>query len=228
MVAVHDAHTGDVIAVHVGNALGAIRTGALGGAALSLAGPKHPCRVAVIGAGTQALTQLRGAAAVLDITRVDIASRTPASRDRLARTVGCDLGLDAHSVATARDAVDGADVVVLATSSSTPVIDSDWLNEDVFVTTLGPKQVGRSEFPIDLVTDASLVTTDSPDQLRAYDPPALVAAKGVANTVTDLADIAVGHTIAPRSGRRVYLSVGLSGTEVHLLGRYADQRRTQH
>ena len=42
IVAVHDASSGDIAAVHVGNKLGAMRTGALGGVAASLLGPQGP------------------------------------------------------------------------------------------------------------------------------------------------------------------------------------------
>ncbi|WP_328823515.1 hypothetical protein [Metallococcus carri] len=117
---------------------------------------------------------------------------------------------------------------MLATSSSTPVIESAWLADDVFVTTMGPKQAGRAEFDLDLIASADLVVTDSPEQLGAYDPPSLVVQAGAADRVLDLAQVAAGQVDlerAARTGRRVYLSVGMAGTEVQLLGHLAEGAR---
>ena len=67
-------------------------------------------------------------------------------------------GVVCHAAPTARDAVDGAQLVV----GSEP---------DAYVTTLGPKQQGRAEFGRHLPAVAALVVTDSPSQMDAYDPP---------------------------------------------------------
>ena len=227
IVAVHDASSGDIAAVHVGNQLGAMRTGALGGVAASLLGPQGPAHLAIIGAGHQAWAQLWAISGATDIAHVAITSRSEDSRKQLAAQAQ-ELGIDARPVSSVREATEGADIVVLATNSSTPVLDATWLKDDVLVTTLGPKQVGRAEFDLALLDGATVVTTDSPDQLRAYDPPALVADAGLSAGVVDLATLAAadrGQTESSvRTGRRVYLSVGLAGTEVHMLARIYEQR----
>ncbi|HRW03328.1 MAG TPA: hypothetical protein P5314_16290, partial [Tetrasphaera sp.] len=41
--------------------------------------------------------------------------------------------------------------------------------------------------------------------------------------ITDLAEVVAGRVRPPGTGRRVYCSVGLAGTEVHLLGRLAEK-----
>lgn len=113
-----------------------------------------------------------------------------------------------------------ADVVILATSSSTPVIDTAWLEPDCVVLTLGPKQVGRAEFSADLL-DGAFVTTDSLAQLHAYHPPAVAAEHHAAGGVVSLGDVIADRVEPPNIGRRVYLSVGLAGTEVALLAAMA-------
>lgn len=52
-----------------------------------------------------------------------------------------DLDLSVAAVGTAREAVEEADIVVLATNSPAPVIDAAWVKDGAFVTTLGPKLV---------------------------------------------------------------------------------------
>ena len=75
---------------------------------------------------------------------------------------------------SARSAVEGAEIVILATSSATPVIEANWLESGAHVTTLGPKQVGRSEFGLDLPAIATIIATDSIEQIDAYDPPSVL------------------------------------------------------
>lgn len=224
VIVTHDAVTGEVLAVAIGARLGALRTGAIGGAAASRLGPVDSCRVGVIGSGTQAWAQLWALSGVLDIAEVGVWSRTPSGRQAFAARARDELGLHAVVGEGAEQVVRGADVLVLATSSARPVLDAAWLGVDVLVITVGPKQVGRAELPLELVTGADLVTTDSLDQLHAYDPPALVAAAGLAGAVVPLGHLAQGRVSPLRSRRRVYLSVGLAGTEVELLGRLAAAR----
>ena len=60
---------------------------------------------------------------------------------------------------------------MLATNSPEPVIEAAWIAPGRYVTTLGPKQVGRAEFGPDLVARADVAVTDSVAQTSAYDPP---------------------------------------------------------
>lgn len=213
-----DRPSGQVVAVATGTQLGALRTGALGGAAARLLGPATgPVTIGVVGAGVQAWTQLWAMSATHEIAEVRITSRTSSSRVGLAERVRSELGIPAVSVSSASDAVAGAQIVILATTSDRPVIEPSWLDDDVLVITLGHKQVGRAEFDTSLLDGAALITTDSPEQLRSYDPPALVAAAGRAGDVEHLGKVAAGAVAAVRTGRRVHLSVGLAGTEPLLL-----------
>lgn len=219
LVVAYSAATGNVIAIAVGNELGARRTGALGGVAAKHLLHGQARSVGVIGTGQQAWTQLWAFASFCSAEDVRVYSRGEESRTMFATRAKTELGLNARPVTHPRDAVDGADMVIIATNSAVPVIETDWLEQDVVVTTLGPKQVGRAEFPAELATEAEFVLTDSPVQLQAYDPPALVAQ---AVRPVDLAHVVNGAVKVPHQGRRVYLSVGLSGTEVHLLGRLVE------
>ena len=83
LVAVFDSETGWFKGVVIGGAIGAMRTGAIGGVAV-----KHMARpdarvLAVVGAGLQARTQLRAAMAVRTFEQVFITSRTRSSAEKL-------------------------------------------------------------------------------------------------------------------------------------------------
>lgn len=220
VVVVHDGRDGRVAAIAVGTALGRLRTGALGGLAVDLMADPGAKTLGLVGTGDQAWAQLWAIAAVRDLQRVEVHSRTAARAEAFAARAAEELGLSCAYVGSAEAAVRGKRIVVLATTSPTPVVDASWLDPGSHVTTVGPKQVGAAEFDLDLVDLAALTATDSPSQLHAYDPPSLVSTTEHAEQVVSLGSLAVGaRTGRPVDGVTLYLSVGLAGTEAHLLHR---------
>ncbi len=221
IVVVHSARTGSVLGIAVGNTLGQLRTGALGGLAVDMLARPNAATLGVIGTGPQAWRQVWAAAAVRPISAVSVHSRTPAHATRFAGRLRDHLGIEAVVEASAWEAVRDRDIVVLATTSTTPILDPAWLSPGTHVTTVGPKQAGSAELGLDLVDAADLVVTDSLAQLHGYDPPSIVADSHHAERVRSLGAVVTGTSPGRRSATDVtlYLSVGLAGTEVHLLHR---------
>jgi ornithine cyclodeaminase len=85
----------------------------------------------------------------------------------------------------------------------------------------GPPQVGRAEFPLDLVARADVAVTDSLAQVPAYDPPNVLAETPHAQRLTLLGAILAGDARGRTSHDQVILfcSVGPAGTETYLLDR---------
>ncbi|HYJ70718.1 MAG TPA: hypothetical protein VEX15_23940 [Nocardioidaceae bacterium] len=218
LVAVYDDATGHLLGAVVGPELGRRRTGALGGAAVDALAPAAASTLGLIGTGSQAWAQLWAVAAVRSLERVRVFSRDERSRREFAERSGQDLGVAATAAASARAAVDDAEIVILATSSPEPVIETEWLSAGCHVTTLGPKQQGRSEFAEDLLDAATVLATDSVTQLGGYDPPALASRGRHADRVVGLGAVIAGDAPGRRADSDVtaYLSVGLAGTEVAL------------
>lgn len=218
LVAVHTEPAGDLAGIAVGTALGEYRTGALGGVAADVLARPEATTVGVIGAGRQAWTQLWALSAVRRLSDVAVHSRTRGRTEALAARVRDELGIPARAVRTPEEAVAGRDIVVLATSSPTPVLDAGWLAPGTAVTTVGPKVRNRSEFGADLPARADLIATDSLAQLRSYDPPALLAG-AAGSTVVALGAMLTGDHPgrAGPDALTLYASVGLAGTEPYLL-----------
>ncbi len=168
--------------------------------------------VGIIGAGTQARNQLWALRAAIDVAEVRIFSPTAPKREALAARAREEWGLRASAADSARQAVTGASVVVLATTATSPVIEANWLNHDVLVHTLGAEHAAGAEYPDELLTGAYVVS-DAPEQARA-NPHCRVPRD---QPIVSLGAIAAGRKPAPADGRRVYLSRGLAGTEVALL-----------
>ncbi|GAA4199774.1 ornithine cyclodeaminase family protein [Actinocatenispora rupis] len=217
-VVLHDGTTGRIAGIAVGELLGQFRTGALGGVAVDAIARRDASTLGVVGTGAQAYAQVWAIGAVRALTDVTVYGRDPVRRNAFVDRLRSELAVPARAVDTPGEAATGRDIVVLATNSGTPVIDDAWLSPGTAVTTLGPKQRGRAEFAAALAERATLLTTDSPTQLTAYDPPFVIADTPAADRVVPLRAVLTGEAPRPADHDiRLYFSVGLAGTEVALL-----------
>ncbi|MGH8792174.1 MAG: ornithine cyclodeaminase family protein [Stackebrandtia sp.] len=217
ITAVHDDATGKLAGVAVGAFLGQMRTGAIGGVAADALAAPEARTMGLIGTGPQAWMQLWAICAVRKLTRVKVYSRDPERRGRFAANAAEGNGIDVVAVDSAESAVSDVDIAVLATNSRTPVVDTAAIAPHAFVTTMGPKQVGRAEFDVSLAERSELIATDSPQQLRAYDPPFVLRDTSHAERVVSLGAVLAGE-VSRRPGA-LFCSTGLAGTEAYLLAR---------
>ncbi|RME51894.1 MAG: ornithine cyclodeaminase [Caldilineae bacterium] len=137
-VLVLDPETGFPRALMDGASLTALRTGAGGGLAADLLARKDARVVGLFGAGVQARAQLQAVMAVRSIERVYLRSRTRQSAERLAAEIATWPDAPAVTLADSpRQAVQHADIVIAATTSSTPVFDGHDLQPGTHVTGVG-------------------------------------------------------------------------------------------
>jgi ornithine cyclodeaminase/alanine dehydrogenase-like protein (mu-crystallin family) len=164
-----DATTGEPIAVLDGTALTAMRTGAASGVGTRLLARPDASVLAVIGAGGQADWQVRAVCASRPIREVRVFSRTPSGRDAFAARLRADLGsaIRVTAAPSAEAAIQAADVVCCATTSSEPVFDAAWLTPGAHVNGIGAFRLGMVELPAELFSRATLVAVDSRDAALA-------------------------------------------------------------
>lgn len=127
-----DEVTGEPIAVMDAEPVTAIRTAATATIAMQALARQTPQRIAVIGAGTQARSQLRMLAAIRSTASVVVASR---HRDRAVMAASDHPGVTA--VQSVREAVEAADVVFCCTDARTPVVDHGWLAPGAHLSSVG-------------------------------------------------------------------------------------------
>lgn len=214
LVAVWDARDGELAALVHGAELGARRTGAIGAVAVDVAAGPGPVRVGIVGAGTQAWTQLWAMLAVREVEEVVVAARRPGRAEVFARRAADELGVRTRAAGTVEDAVRDRDVVIVATNSAVPVLDAGWIAPGTHVNTVGPKTASRHDVPAALAHRASVVLTDSLAQAASYPEPHIFAV----DTMVDLGAVLAGAVaVRTRPDRiTVFSSVGLAGTEVAL------------
>ncbi|QND52187.1 ornithine cyclodeaminase family protein [Phyllobacterium sp. 628] len=221
IVAVWSADNAELQGIILGSRLGNIRTGAIGGVAIRHMSAPDAGSVGIIGSGVQARTQLEAAACVRTLQSVRVFSRSEENRNAFAAEMGELLNIKIQTVATAREAVEGADIVICATKSTTPVVEAAWLKPGAHINTVGPKLVHAHELGLDVAERANTIATDSPEQNAAYNPPFFLAGSPAYARMVDLADIVSGKMPARSSANDITLfcSTGLAGTEVLVAAR---------
>lgn len=213
LTAVWDAATGKLSGLILGGLLGAIRTGAIGGVAFKLLAPEAVRTVGVIGAGTQARTQLLALCAVRRPQRVRVFRRDPQRRREAAAALAAELGIPVDPAPSAEAAVRDAEVVITATPSATPVVAAAWVRRGTHVSSLGPKYRSRTELDPALVDRADLLASDFPEQYRA-EPEFLLHGTPHLDRLADLAQLLTAPPLRDPAAITVFLSHGLAGTEV--------------
>jgi ornithine cyclodeaminase/alanine dehydrogenase-like protein (mu-crystallin family) len=137
VVMLFGASHGEPLAILDATAITAIRTAAASGAATDALARSDAGDLALIGSGTQARSHLVAMAAVRRLRRVRVWSRTHANAERFAREQAPPPGLTIEVMATAEDAVRGADLVCTITSAQEPVVRGAWLAAGAHVNAAG-------------------------------------------------------------------------------------------
>jgi ornithine cyclodeaminase len=198
-----DRQTLALRAVLDGAALTTLRTPAVSVAAVLPVLPERPLRVAVVGAGPQAVAHVATLAAVRPLAAavhlVRDPSRTPVDAVRLG---------SAHS----EEALRAADVVVCATSARSPLFDSQLLRADAVVVAVGSHEPDARELDGPLLGRATVVVEDRATALREAGDVVLAIAEGAltAEDLVPLRDVVTGAVRVPRGRPLVFTSVGMA------------------
>ena len=216
LFALYDAATAKPLALMEANYLGQIRTGAASGYATDLLANPRAEVLGVIGSGFQARTQVEAIRAVRSIREVRVWSRNPEKVRRLAEEAG------ATASDSAEAAVRGADIVVTATNSKDPVVETDWIARGAHVNAMGSNVASRRELPAELVRGAEVVAVDSLEQAK-IEAGDLMLANSWANVV-ELKDVRPGYDPARIT---IFKSIGLGVEDVAAGGFVYEQARQQ-
>jgi ornithine cyclodeaminase len=138
-------------------------------------------------------------------------SRSDESRRQFADEMAVALNVEVQPVADAGSAVVDADIVLIATSSVEPVVDHRNMKPDVHINTVGPKFMHGHEISAAAAEDAARIVSDSPQQIAAHGQDYFLAQSSALARVEHLGGL---DQSVSRSGRSLFLSAGLAGTEV--------------
>jgi len=159
MVVVVDGCTGRPLAVMDGTYLTALRTGAASGVATDLLAREDARIVALFGAGVQGRTQLEAVCTVRGIEEIRVFDiNQGASQQLVAEMAGQGLVPENVLVANSRrEAVRGADIVVTATTSHSPVFDGRDISPGTHINGIGSYTPEMREVDEKVVERAKIV-----------------------------------------------------------------------
>ncbi len=187
-----------------GPTLTALRTGAVCGLATRLLAKEECTTLAMLGAGSMALDQIRAVQAVRAIERVLVWSRTPERARSVATRVG------GESVESVEAAVSMADVVSCATPATEPLFNASAVRPGTHVNAVGAFTPEMAELPADLLGEAFVVVDDR--DAAAAEAGDLLRAARVPDAT--LAELLAGLAGSAEARTTVFKSVGIAAQDV--------------
>lgn len=214
-VLLFDGVTGRPDAMLEAGELTARRTAAVSALATRELAREDAGDLALLGAGAQARAHLRALAFVRPLRRVRVWNRASQRAEELAAWARSTTGLPVEAVDSAREAVDGADLVCTLTASPEPVLEGAWLTAGCHVNAVGSCTPRARELDAEAVRRSRIVVdcresalAEAGDLLRAGDEGAF-ASEDIA---ADLAEI-VGRSAPGRTAPQeitLFESLGLA------------------
>jgi thiomorpholine-carboxylate dehydrogenase len=147
-----DPETGGPLAIMDGRLITEMRTAAVSAAATKLLAPRDATILAILGSGVQAHSHVEALRLVRNFEEIRVWSPTKEHAERFAKEIGA-------TATSVEQAVSGADVIVTATNSKTPVLKGLWLKPGCHVNAVGACRPDWRE--LDDEATANVVFVDS-------------------------------------------------------------------
>ncbi len=206
-----DPETGALLAVMDGRLITEMRT-----AAASAVSVRHMARanasvLAILGSGVQARSHLAALTLVRSFREVRAWSPTASHLEQFAR----EAAVPVRACQSAQEALHGADVIVLATASTSPAIRSEWVSPGAHVISVGACRPNHREMDPALVARAHLVV-DSRDSAFQESGDVILGIQdglfGKQHVVAELGEVVSGRVPGRTSDQEVtaFKSLGLA------------------
>jgi alanine dehydrogenase len=218
-VLLHETQTGRPLAIVHAGAVTAVRTAAVSALATRLLSNKTSTRLALLGSGTQARTHLEALRAVRAIARVTIWSRTLEHAQAFAGSESARHGLPIEVAGSAREAVEGAEIVCTLTAATSPVLEGAWLEPGMHVNAVGSSVPPFRELDTQAVARARVFADNRDCVLNEADDLRVPIAEGAFDAGHILGDLGqlVTAAVAGRTSRdeiTLFKSVGMAIEDV--------------
>jgi ornithine cyclodeaminase len=155
-IVLFDPETGALVALMDGRYITEARTAAVSAVSTRHLAKADAATLAILGSGVQARSHLEAYAEVRPLINVRIWSPHAASRERFVSDMQPHVPARIEATDTAEAAVRGADLIVLVTSSPTPVIRDEWVSPGAHVVCVGACRPDQREMAPELVARGRL------------------------------------------------------------------------
>lgn len=209
-----DRANGLPLAVFESSLITAMRTCAAGAVGVATLARHDANKVAILGAGSQCLWQLRALKIVGHLSEAWIYDIIPDRAKNLAEALTAELGLTVQACNSINEATDEAEIIIAATQSVEPIITADLIRPGMHINAFGADEPGKVELSSEVLS-RSVVVVD--DRKLALSDGALNVAFAGGEIDADIIHAEIGEVlIRERPGRdsdeqiTVFGSVGLA------------------
>jgi ornithine cyclodeaminase/alanine dehydrogenase-like protein (mu-crystallin family) len=214
-----DSATGELRGLLDGRYITEARTAAVSAVSTRLLARPDASALAIIGSGVQAWSHLEALRLVRTLSEVRVWSPTAAHRERFAQEAEQKLSMLVRPAASAEEALDGADLVALVSSSREPVARSAWIEDGAHVCAVGACRPDQREMDSDLVARSHLFVDSRTGALAEAGDVVLPIAEGrftAAHIAGELGEVVSGRVPGRASASEVtiFKSLGMAVEDV--------------
>jgi alanine dehydrogenase len=214
-----DPMTGELLSIMDGRYITEARTAAVSAVSVKHLAREDATRLAIIGTGVQARSHLEAISAVRHLNEIRVWSRSAANRAAFAREMRARTTATITPASSARNAVNAADVIVLATASREPVVQSDWIPDGAHVCAVGACRPDQREMDSALVARGRVFVDSRTGALAEAGDiilPIKEGAIGEEHVAGEIGEVVLGR-IAGRTSRdevTIFKSLGMAVEDV--------------
>lgn len=214
-----DHATGELVALLDGRYITEARTAAVSAVSVRRLANPDASVLAILGSGVQAKSHLEAIRHERKLTEVRVWSPTPAHREEFARERSAATGLPVRACGSASEAARGASIIVLATASKTPVIDTADVIDGAHICAVGACRPDQREMGSALFARARVFVDSRSAAFKEAGEILMPIADGSAtdaHVLGELGDV-ISRRLAGRTGPKdvtVFKSLGLAVEDV--------------
>jgi ornithine cyclodeaminase/alanine dehydrogenase-like protein (mu-crystallin family) len=220
-IMVQDINTGDIIGIMDVSLITAMRTGAATGVSVKYLARKDSTSMGIYSGGIQARKQVSGVywglnqnlekCKVFDLKK-DIAKE-------FKKELEGELGIDIEIVESGDDLLKNTDIIVAATTSTTPLFDGDKVSEGVHISSIGAHAADIRELDSTIIKRASILVGGLKEACLAEAGDYIIPIReGVISEddIISIGEIITGNVIGRKSESdiTIFKSVGISAQDV--------------
>ena len=219
MIVLLDPETGALQALMDGRYITEARTAAVSAVSARYLARPGASTLAIVGTGVQARSHLAAMEEVRALREVRVWSPKAASRERFVGEMQPRVRVPLRAAATAEDAVRGADLVVLATSSPAPVVEVSWIAPGSHIVSVGAPRRDQREMAPELTARGRLFVDSRAGALAESGDVVMGIAEGrfgADHVAGELGELVLGRVPGRRSEDEItiFKSLGMAIEDV--------------
>jgi ornithine cyclodeaminase len=220
-IMVQDINTGDIVGIMDGSLITAMRTGAATGVSVKYLARKDSRILGIYSAGVQAKKQVGGVFWGLDqkLEKCIVFDLNRNAANEFKSEIENELGIEVEIANKGDDLLNNTDIIVAATTSTTPLFSGDKVAEGTHISSIGAHAPAARELDSITIKRASLLTAGLKEACLAEAGDYIIPINEGIITEDDI--ISVGEIITgSKHGRKsdsditVFKSVGISAQDV--------------